>query len=162
MTHPAPRVLATRTSKTLTDTLEILCLERGLTKVYRLYTTTDEGLSETFWDLDPVEFNRTDESDLNTYLTESFWLTRISPTEIHREPAVRHRSGFAWRASYRDVQSDPDDQSQGRPLSRSSRVHRLQPLKTRVTTLATKNGTDFSSRMSARVPRDFAGGDAEK
>jgi len=82
MTHPAPRVLATRTSKTLTDTLEILCLERGLTKVYRLYTTTDEGLSEPFWDLDPVEFNRPVESDLNTYLTESFWLTRISPTEI--------------------------------------------------------------------------------
>ena len=82
MSPPAPRVLATRTSKTLTDTLEILCLERGLTKAYRLYTTTDEGLSETFWDLDPVEFNRPDESDLNTYLIESFWLTRISPGEI--------------------------------------------------------------------------------
>lgn len=82
MPNPAPRVLATRTSKTLTDTLEILCLERGLTKAFRLYTTTDEGLSETFWDLDPVEFNRADESDLNTYLIESFWLTRISPGEI--------------------------------------------------------------------------------
>jgi len=34
------------------------------------------------WDLDPIEFNRTDEPDLNTYLIESFWLTKISPGEI--------------------------------------------------------------------------------
>jgi hypothetical protein len=142
MPHPAPRVLATRISKTLTDTLEILCLERALTKAYRLYTTTDEGLSETFWDLDPVEFNRADESDLNTYLIESFWLTRISPGGIESACDLYDQGIFEISVGPenlqsatdlgslgvlldRDVQSDPDDQSQGRPLSRSSRVHRL-------------------------------------
>ena len=78
----SPRILATRVSKTSLDTLEVLCLEWGVVNRFRLYTTTEEDLSESFWDLDPVEFNRSDEPDLNTYLTESFWLTRISPGEI--------------------------------------------------------------------------------
>ena len=84
MTIGPPRVLATRRSKTLADTLELLCLEPGLTKRYRLYTTIDESLSETMWDLDPVEFDSTDDPDLHTYLTESFWMTTVSPLELRR------------------------------------------------------------------------------
>lgn len=86
-------MLATRAGKTLTDTIEILCLARGITKAFRLYTTTDEGLAETFWGLDPVEFNHSVEPDLNTYLVESFWLTRISPGEI-QSACDLHRQGI--------------------------------------------------------------------
>jgi hypothetical protein len=108
MPHTAPRVLATRISKTLTDTLEILCLERGLTKAYRLYTTTDEGLSQFRWDLDPVEFNRTDEPDLNTYLIESFWLTRISPGEIHSACDLYEQGIFETSIGEANQQSTTD------------------------------------------------------
>ena len=108
MPHPAPRVLATRISKTLTDTLEILCLERGLTKAYRLYTTTDEGLSKLPWDLDPVEFNRADESDLNIYLIESFWLTKISPGEIHSACDLYEQGIFETSMGEANQQSTTD------------------------------------------------------
>jgi len=81
MNHP-PRILAARVSKTLPDTLEVLCLEWGIDKRFRLYTSTDEDLSESVWDLDPVEFTDVEETDLVTYLVESLWLTEISIEEI--------------------------------------------------------------------------------
>ena len=70
MNH-SPRILATRVSKTQTDSLEALCLEWGIDKRFRLYTSTDEDLSESVWDLDPVEFTDVEETDLVTYLVES-------------------------------------------------------------------------------------------
>lgn len=77
-----PRILATRVSKALPDTLEVLCLEWGIDHRFRLYTTTDEDLSESVWELDPVEFDTPDDTELATYLIESFWLTEISTREL--------------------------------------------------------------------------------
>jgi hypothetical protein len=108
MTQPTPRLLATRDSKTLTDTIEMLCLERGISKLFRLYTTTDEGLSETFWDLDPVEFNRGDEPDLYAYLIESFWLTRISLGEIEGACDLYQQGVIEASVGPEDLQSVSD------------------------------------------------------
>ena len=84
MSQQAPRVIATRISKEKIDTIEVLCLVFGDQKKYRLFTTTDEDLTEVTWDLDPVEFDRTDSADLERYLVESFWLLRICRSEIAR------------------------------------------------------------------------------
>lgn len=77
-----PRLLATRSSKGMTDTLEVLCLEWGIDQRFRLYTTTDEDLSESVWEIDPVEFDTPDDAKLTTYFIESFWLTEISTREL--------------------------------------------------------------------------------
>jgi hypothetical protein len=79
-----PRLLATRTSKSLIDTLETLCLITGTNKRYRIYTTTDESLIEGHWDLDPIEFDTVDDEQLKTYLIESFWLLQISQHELQK------------------------------------------------------------------------------
>ena len=92
MDTPCPRVLATRPSKTLLDTLEVLCLERGSRGAFRLFTTTDESLSEIRWDLDPIEFDPPDHPDVETYLIESFWLTSLDLREL-RQACVLYSQG---------------------------------------------------------------------
>ncbi|MGA1349495.1 MAG: hypothetical protein ACO31J_14110, partial [Burkholderiaceae bacterium] len=57
----APRILATRPSKSHAGLFEVLCLRKGESKRFRLFTTTAESLQEEAWDLDPVEFDDPDE-----------------------------------------------------------------------------------------------------
>lgn len=78
----APRILAIRPSKSHADLLEVLCLRKGESKRFRLFTTTAESLQEEAWDLDPVEFDDPDEKPVSTYLIESFWLIRVDVPEI--------------------------------------------------------------------------------
>jgi hypothetical protein len=84
MSSPRPsfRLLATRASKSLIDTLEALCLTKGTRQKYRIYTTIDESLVEGDWDLDPIEFDSADEEHVKIYLIESFWLLQISQHEL--------------------------------------------------------------------------------
>jgi hypothetical protein len=86
-----PRLLATRISKPLVDTLETLCLITGTNKRYRIYTTTDESLIEGRWDLDPIEFDTADDERVKTYLIESFWLLQISQHELQRACEIYER-----------------------------------------------------------------------
>jgi len=78
------RILSTRVSDTKIDTLEVLCIKRGTIKKYRMFTSVDDEQQESRWDLDPVEFDSADDSELYRYLIESFWLLRISPSEVKR------------------------------------------------------------------------------
>ena len=82
MKASSPRILATRPSKSRPDLFEVLCLTKGEKKWFRLFTTTDESLSEEVWDLDPIEFDEADEKSVSTYLIESFWLIRVDIPEI--------------------------------------------------------------------------------
>ena len=106
-----PRILAARVSKTLPDTLEVLCLEWGMVNRFRLYTMTEGDLSESVWDLDPVEFSNAEEIDAITYLVESLWLTEIGIEELRTAcglytkgiaetpAAARHKSSIALLGS---------------------------------------------------------------
>ena len=77
-----PRIVATRQSKTYQGILEILCVRVGNHKRFRIFTTNDESLDETQWDLDAVEFDDVGEHCVATYLIESFWALKVGIAEM--------------------------------------------------------------------------------
>ena len=76
------RILATRKSKVLSDSLEVLCLETGARKRYRLVTTVNGTTAEFLHEVKPVEFDSADESSVTIFLIESMWRLRLTPREI--------------------------------------------------------------------------------
>jgi hypothetical protein len=78
------RILATRKSKILSDSLEVLCLEAGLTKRFRLVTTVNGSSVEFLHEVKPVEFDSAAEAQVEVFLVESMWRLRVTPREIER------------------------------------------------------------------------------
>lgn len=99
------RVLATRVSNTEIDTVEVLWIKRGSLKRYRVYTSVDDGTSDSAWDLDPVDFDSKDDEELYRYLVESLWLLRISRSEIQRACDLFDQGVFITPVGASNIQS---------------------------------------------------------
>lgn len=80
-------VLSTRVSVGPNKRIECLCLAPGKRRMYRLYSTSNVDLTEQYGDddLEPVEFNMVSDISVATFLIESFWRLRISPTELEQQ-----------------------------------------------------------------------------
>jgi len=78
-----PLVLAVRCGYLADDTVELLCLKRGEKCRYRLFlSTVDLECRERLDDLDAVEFESVDASQLESFLIESLWRIHLSPIEL--------------------------------------------------------------------------------
>lgn len=99
------RVLSTRVSNTKIDTIEVLWIKRGALKRYRVYTSVDDEASDSSWDLDPVDFDSEDDEELYRYLVESFWLLRISRSEIQRACDLLDQGVFITPVGASNIQS---------------------------------------------------------
>lgn len=76
-------VLAVRCGYLADDAVELLCLKRGEKSQYRLFlSTVDLDGRERFDDLDAVEFDSIDASEVESFLVESLWRLHLSPSEL--------------------------------------------------------------------------------
>lgn len=76
-------VLAVRCGYLADDTVELLCLKRGEKSRYRLFLSTVElDCCERLDDLDAVEFDSIDASEVESFLIESLWRLHLSPIEL--------------------------------------------------------------------------------
>jgi hypothetical protein len=62
--------------------VEMLCLQKTATGMYRLYTTEAFTLAEEPWDLDPVDFLSAYDVSVTHYLTESFWRLVVTEDDL--------------------------------------------------------------------------------
>ncbi len=77
-------VLAVRCGYLADDTVELLCLKRGEKSRYRLFlSTVDLECRERLDDLDAVEFDSIDASEVESFLIEALWRLHLSPIELH-------------------------------------------------------------------------------
>lgn len=76
-------VLAVRCGYLADDTVELLCLKRGEQSRYRLFLSTVElDCCERLDDLDAVEFDSFETSEVESFLVESLWRLHLSPIEL--------------------------------------------------------------------------------
>lgn len=59
---------------------QYLCVSRGESKRYRIYTADDDSLRESHSAIAPVEFDSVTDLFLNVFLIESFWRLHV---DIH-------------------------------------------------------------------------------
>lgn len=59
---------------------QYLCISRGESKRYKIYTADDDSLSESYSAIAPVEFDSATDLSLNVFLIESFWRLQV---DIH-------------------------------------------------------------------------------
>lgn len=61
-----------------------LCLSRGRTRSFRLFTAEGDHLCESSRDIAPVEFDRVSDPRVVEFLIESFWLLNVELSAIRR------------------------------------------------------------------------------
>ncbi len=61
-----------------------LCLTIGGMKKYKLFTSSDDGISESDDEVSACEFDFTSDIGLSTFLIESFWRLDLSRKDIDR------------------------------------------------------------------------------
>jgi hypothetical protein len=59
---------------------QYLCISRGESKRYKIYTADDDSLNESYSAIAPVEFDSATDLYLNVFLIESFWRMHV---DIH-------------------------------------------------------------------------------
>lgn len=79
---PNTLIVAERLDRTDFKRRERLCITRGDVARYRIYLSVRDDLTARVDDLDPYEFNSTDDIGLSRFLVESLWRLTVTPSSL--------------------------------------------------------------------------------